>query len=91
MKVLGNGFAPGYLEISICIFIVRRAAEIIGKEGERFEMKLRPAIGVKKNPNAIALSFTPQVSTRSGTLAAPELRFGETDAGPASRYRPSPL
>ncbi len=44
------------LEISVCILIVRRRAEMIGKEDKRFEITVRSAIGVKKNPNAIALA-----------------------------------
>ncbi len=45
------------LEISTCIFIVRRTAEIICKEDKRFEITAQSAIGVKKNPNAIALNI----------------------------------
>ncbi len=36
LKVLGHGFAPGYLGISICTFIVRRTGEITCKGDERF-------------------------------------------------------
>ena len=43
------------VEISVCILIVRRRAEMIGKEDKRFEITVRSAIGVEKNPNAIAL------------------------------------
>jgi hypothetical protein len=46
------------LETSVCILIVRRTEEIICKEDKRFEITVRPAIGVKKDPNAIALKHT---------------------------------
>ena len=53
------------VEISVCILIVRRRAEMIGKEDKRFEITVRSAIGVGKKPNAIALvtGSTPHVSS----------------------------
>jgi hypothetical protein len=55
------------LEISIRILIVRRTARIIGKEDKGFEITVRSAIGVKKNPDAIALFAKVRAGmTRSG-------------------------